>query len=196
MLRTFPERYKSFWKNHLSKVIYAYNCTRHSSTGYSPYYLMLGRNPRLPIDLILRWEKDSTPRRNRKEYLESWKKEIEGAFEVALTKPTGKKRERYAKEAEIKTIEPGDKVLVRNLSPRGGPGKRKLRSFWEQEVAEVIQVHENDVTYTIKIISQRENVRTLNRNMLMPVNHISQTVDNAPNLCLMKIKPPKKESQL
>ena len=32
MLRTFPETYKSSWKNHLSKVIYAYNCTRHSNT--------------------------------------------------------------------------------------------------------------------------------------------------------------------
>ena len=48
-------------------------------------------------------------------------------------------------------LEAGDKVLVRNLSPRGGPGK--LRLFWEQEVSEVIQSHENDVTYTIKTIS-------------------------------------------
>ena len=37
VLRTLPEIYKPSWKNHLSKVIYAYNCTRHSSTGYSPY---------------------------------------------------------------------------------------------------------------------------------------------------------------
>ena len=48
-------------------------------------------------------------------------------------------------------LEAGDKVLVRNLSRRGGPGK--LRLFWEQEVSEVIQSHENDVTYTIKTIS-------------------------------------------
>ena len=54
MLRTLPEKYKSSWKNHLSKVIYAYNCTRHSSTGYSPYYLIIGRKPWLLIDLILR----------------------------------------------------------------------------------------------------------------------------------------------
>ena len=36
MLRTLPEKYKSSWKNYLSKVIYAYNCTRHSNTGCSP----------------------------------------------------------------------------------------------------------------------------------------------------------------
>ena len=60
-------------------------------------------------------------------------------------------------------LEPRDKVLVRNSSQRGSPGN--LRSFWEQ-VAEVIQRHENDVTYTIKTIAQPEKVRTLHRNML------------------------------
>ena len=79
---------------------------------------------------------------------------MEVTFEVALTKSTGRKEkdvERKLKSGPcLGTLEPGDKVLVRNLSPRGGPGK--LRSFWEHEVAEVIQRHENDVTYTIQTI--------------------------------------------
>ena len=50
---------------------------------------MFGREPWLPIDLGK--EEDSPPKFNHKEYLESWKKEMEGAFEVALTKSTGKK---------------------------------------------------------------------------------------------------------
>ena len=48
------------------------------------------------------------------------------------------------------------------------------------------------MTYTIKTISQSEKVRTLHRNMLMPVNHILQTIDDAPNICLMKAKRQKK----
>ena len=48
------------------------------------------------------------------------------------------------------------------------------------------------MTYTIKTISQSEKVRTLHRNMLMPVNHILQTVDDAQNICLMKAKRQKK----
>ena len=118
---------------------------------------------------------------------------MKGAFEVALAKST--RREEKDVQRKLKsgpclgTTEPGDKMLVRNLSPGRGPGKS--RWFWEKEVAEVLQRHENDVIYPIKTISQAEKVWTLHRNLLMSVNHIFQTVDGAPNIGPIKIKLPK-----
>ena len=38
------------WDEYVCAVIYAYNTGRQSSTGYSPFQLMFGRKPNLPLD--------------------------------------------------------------------------------------------------------------------------------------------------
>ena len=48
MLETLPWEKKSEWKNHIGTLVHAYNCTWNSATGFSPYYLMYGRQPCLP----------------------------------------------------------------------------------------------------------------------------------------------------
>ena len=40
------------WPSHLGPILIAYNVTRSLITGYSPYFLMFGRRPRLPVDLL------------------------------------------------------------------------------------------------------------------------------------------------
>ena len=46
-----PEK-RQKWPAHLGSVLIAYNTTRSLVTGYSPYYLMFGQRPQLPIDLL------------------------------------------------------------------------------------------------------------------------------------------------
>ena len=40
------------WPVHLGSKLIAYNATRSLVTGFSPYYLMFGQRPQLPIDLL------------------------------------------------------------------------------------------------------------------------------------------------
>ena len=53
LLRTLPPEKKKHWPDHLSDVTFAYNVSPTSSTGYSPFHLFFGREPKLSVDLIL-----------------------------------------------------------------------------------------------------------------------------------------------
>ena len=169
MLRSLPETHKSHWKNHVVKLVHAYNCTRHDSTGYSPFFLLFGRSPRLPIDLAFNLKEKDEPT-SYPQYVAKWRMAMHEAYTKASTaakinKQRGKKH--YDSKVRSSVLEPGDRVLVHNLSPTGGPGK--LRSFWEEEVHVVVSRKGPDSpVYEVRSESKAAKSRTLHRNMLLP----------------------------
>ncbi|KAL0185703.1 hypothetical protein M9458_019063, partial [Cirrhinus mrigala] len=82
MLKTLTEEQKLNWKEALNKLVFAYNCTKSEVTGFSPFYLMFGRSPRLPVDALfdLNPEKGSI---DHSEYVERWTKGMQEAYEIA-----------------------------------------------------------------------------------------------------------------
>lgn len=52
LLRTLSQSKKRRWVEYLPKVVFAYNTTEHASTGYSPYFLVFGQSPKLPVDIL------------------------------------------------------------------------------------------------------------------------------------------------
>lgn len=41
------------WESYLESVLFAYRTSKQASTKYSPFFIMYGREPRLPVDLIV-----------------------------------------------------------------------------------------------------------------------------------------------
>ena len=52
MIAKLDNRRRRKWPEHLASITHAYNSTRSQITGYSPYFLMMGHRPRLPVDLL------------------------------------------------------------------------------------------------------------------------------------------------
>ena len=51
MIGTLPTHGKKNWQEWVSTLISAYNSTVSNATGFSPYFLMYGHHPWLPIDI-------------------------------------------------------------------------------------------------------------------------------------------------
>ena len=176
MLQTLPETKKSNWKSYVNKLTHAYNTTKHASTGFAPFYLLFGRHPRLPVDLIFKTNRSSTHNEqvNYPEYVKKWKRAMREAYEIAskhskISQDRGKKR--YDKRVHQSTLEEGDRVLVRNLRERGGP--RKIRSYWESGVYRIVKHIEDSPVYQVVQESSKDNtIRTLHRNLLLPCNDL------------------------
>ena len=172
MLRTLPESQKHKWKDSLNKVVHAYNSSRNDATGFSPFYLLFARSPRLPVDLMFGLSREDT-RMNHTEYTEKWKVAMKDACELArqnISKPADDGKKQYDRKVRFSSLQPGDRVLVRNLSERGGPGK--LRSHWEQEVHLIVQQKGDLPVYEVTPEGRKGRSRILHRNLLLPCDFL------------------------
>ena len=179
MLRTLPESYKSNWREHLPKLIHAYNCTRHDATGFSPFFLLFGRSPRLPIDLVFGLKKVSS-KSDYNAYVANWKRAMSEAYKIANAKnytTAMQGKVQYDKRAKSCTLSEGDRVLVRNFE-KGGPGK--IRSYWQDRVYTVVKrMSKESPVYIVQPEDGHGHQRTLHRSLLYPCNDlpVSESID-------------------
>lgn len=195
MLRTLEPSWKLDWKSHLNKVVNAYNCTKNETTGYSPFFLMFGRHPTLPIDLVFPDLQQPTRKQTYSQYVAQWRDRMEEVYKLASQQAgrmTEKGKQQHDKGLLSARLHPGDHVLVKNLLEKGGPGK--LRSFWEQDIYVVVkQVNEETPVYEVRKRSGQGGIRRLHRNLLRQCNSLPiESMDNDRKSCRPK-KPSKQD---
>ena len=116
MLGTLPKDFKSKWTQHISTLTYAYNCTQSNVTGFSPYYLLYGRHPLLPIDIEFGVFTPELSEAVTYKYVQELKKRLENAFHKAndfCAKEALWSKQRFNKTAKGSKLLPGDLVLVK-----------------------------------------------------------------------------------
>ena len=172
MLRSLSPAQKRDWKSVLPKLSFAYNSTQHASTGYTPFYMMFGRESRLPIDEVFAdiqmEDRVKLRKRAHQEYVDEWKSSMKEVFRLAKEK--NQKSQEYNKgkyDEKVKEIgiKEGDRVLVKNLRETGGTGK--LKSRWEHQIFEVVNQQGDLPVYRLRNMDNRKDVRTLHRNHIM-----------------------------
>ena len=128
------------WPSHLGPILIAYNATWLLITGYSPYFLMFGHRPRLPVDLLfptVRWDENSW---TTDEYVTSLHDKLKLALasgrDTAILEAQRQKWH-YNWKARAVELHPGDKVLIKLDSFRGQ--RQKLKNWWGGAVYMVVK---------------------------------------------------------
>ena len=165
MLGTLDQDNKSRWPEHLSPLVYAYNCTRHSTTGFSPFLLMFGREPHLPTDVALGVNSVSSGSRSYPAYIANLRDRLSVAYQKVIEesmKYAARNKQSYDSRAQQTSIQVGDLVLVRNLNIRG---KHKLADRWEEDPFQVVECIPGLPVYKVQDKDGKE--RVLHCNLLL-----------------------------
>ena len=181
MLGTLEEAQKKDWKKYVPSLVYAYNCTKHETTKVSPFELMFGRKPKLPIDSAFESPVESSYSSNdTKKYLEDLRDRIETTRNIVkkhTEKAQMKQKEQFDKRAKASKIMVGDKVLVKILA---FDGKHKIADRFEEDIYTIIEQPIKDIP-VFKLKSEKGKELTLHRNKLLPLGEKEDIVKNIEN---------------
>lgn len=169
MLRGLENEQKTDWRKSLPAVVHAYNCCISQSTGFSPYFLFFGRQPRLPIDVAFGIDIGEKKKGSTIQYVRELKSQLGRAYQKAsdnMEKSSNRNKRRYDASAIAAELCSGDRVLVRKLGPRLDS---KVSDRWEDSIY-IVKARAGELpVYTVQDESGKGPLRTLHRNHLLPI---------------------------
>ena len=170
MLGTLTPEQKKDWKTYVPAMVHAYNCTRNTATGYSPYYLLFGRESRLPIDVEfgLKRGKQQSPS-SKSTYVTQLRRRLGFAHKKAkqvADRQQARHKELYDRRCRGAALDIGDLVLIKTTAWKG---KHKIQDRWENDEYQVIEQPTPGIpVYKVKCIAGSKT-RVLHHNLLLPL---------------------------
>ena len=173
-LRTLEADKKAKWHLYLPELVFAYNATPHATTGYSPYFLLFGREARLPLDNILLDEKECDMPADIKEYVKDQKERLSTAFRLALRNlesAADARQKRMNKGATEAAVEVGARVLLRDRSHKG---RCKIPDFWNPLPYVVMQrIDPKGNVYLVQLADGTGVPKTVNRSEMLCLDEVA-----------------------
>ena len=170
MISKLEEDRKACWSEHLPELLLAYNATRSTVTGYSPYYLLFSRRPRIPVDYLFPTLCDSPHQTKMEVSVVAMQKRLKEAFTVArhlTSEEVARQCRYYDRKAGAVALQPGDVMVCTN----GFVGKQKVKDRWEDGGFIVESQLEDWPVYKVKCPTsdarQKPKCQILHRNRLL-----------------------------
>ena len=172
MLGTMPPNAKKEWQEWASAMTHMYNCTVSKTTGFAPYYLMFGREPKIPIDIELNLP-STREEVSPSTYVERLKHKLEWAFQKAqenIQCDMISRKKYHDKSVCCHKLEVGDLVLLRDKKPGSN---YKIADQWVEGIFEVVSQKESNPVFKIgQLETGVEHV--IHRNMIHPARSVVQ----------------------
>ena len=167
LLRTLSKEQKADWPIHLPSLVFVYNATPHSTTGFQPYQLMFGRKAPAPCDNWLGLGKyDDQKSVSKTQWVNQMAEKLLVANKRVMRniKAAAAKNKRTAGGSDI-DIPPGNLVLLRDHPE----GRNKIQDHYKSDLFQVIKKGEHPNNFWIKPIGSSGHPKEVNRRQLFDI---------------------------
>jgi len=121
------------WHERLPAIAFAYRTSVHESTGYTPFYLLFGRDARIPADIVFGAPPDDHLRADTlPEFVDAQQQRLREAYELAREDLKGsaqRRKHHYDLRTKARTYSVGSWVWCLDPRRRAGRYKKWLSPF-------------------------------------------------------------------
>jgi transposase InsO family protein len=155
------------WTEHTQPTIFAYNIGVHRSTGFSPYFLMHGRRPKLPIEFIINTQNEQTrnPHQHYANKLQQIMTEAYREARVTQEKAARRTEKQKGKKRKQAVFRANDMVMYFESEKRADakqlPRKLTKNASGPHRVLRQIDAHRYIIHHTIRMKEVIVSVRDI-----------------------------------
>ena len=163
MLKVCVNENQDDWDELLNKLAFAYRTAVHSTTGFTPFELVYGREPKLPIDIF--YGENEQMELSHGEYVKELKNRMTLVYDLVKRDTTvrmDKSKILYDRNVKGGDYDVGDRVWLQNTERKKGQSP-KLAKNWKGPYEVLLKIGQSN--YKIKLVNGKKKV-TVHKNRL------------------------------